>query len=119
MDMLYQTTKDHESLRQAIREFAENEIKPIAFALDQNNEFPDEIVKKIGENNWMGLPYSKKDGGAGLDVISYAIAVEELSRGRWRGRSYFICTYLAWSISGRSIWNKRAKRKVFSAHGKR
>ncbi|MDI9490145.1 MAG: acyl-CoA dehydrogenase [Clostridiaceae bacterium] len=78
--MLYQTTKDHESLRQAIREFAENEIKPIAFALDQNNEFPDEIVKKIGENNWMGLPYSKKDGGAGLDVISYAIAVEELSR---------------------------------------
>jgi len=46
----------------------------------KNNEFPDEIVKKIGENNWMGLPYSKKDGGAGLDVISYAIAVEELSR---------------------------------------
>jgi len=58
--MLYQTTKDHESLRQAIREFAENEIKPIAFALDQNNEFPDEIVKKIGENNWMDCLIQKK-----------------------------------------------------------
>jgi len=64
MDMLYQTTKDHESCVRQFANLRENEIKPIAFALDQNNEFPDEIVKKIGENNWMGLPYSKKDGGA-------------------------------------------------------
>lgn len=78
--MLFKTNQEHEELRKAIREFAEAEIKPIAFSLDQNNEFPDEIIKKIGENGWMGLPYSKKDGGAGKDVLSYAIAVEELSR---------------------------------------
>ncbi|WP_083329052.1 acyl-CoA dehydrogenase family protein [Peptoniphilus raoultii] len=77
---MYKTTDEHEALRKSIREFAEAEIKPIAFALDQANEFPDEIVKKMGENGWMGIPYSKEYGGAGLDALSYAIAVEELSR---------------------------------------
>ncbi|CDZ74642.1 butyryl-CoA dehydrogenase [Peptoniphilus sp. ING2-D1G] len=78
--MLFKISKEHEELRKAVREFAEAEIKPIAFQLDQENKFPDEIVKKIGENGWMGIPYSTKYGGAGKDVISYAIAVEELSR---------------------------------------
>ena len=78
--MLFKTTDEHESLRKAVREFAEAEVQPIAFSLDQNNEYPDEIVKKMGENGWMGIPYSKEYGGAGKDVISYAIAVEELSR---------------------------------------
>ncbi|HHX37933.1 MAG TPA: acyl-CoA dehydrogenase [Clostridiaceae bacterium] len=78
--MLYQTTEQHEALRQRVREFAENEIKPIAFQLDQSNEFPAEQIKKFGEMGLMGIPYPKEYGGAGLDVISYAIAVEELSR---------------------------------------
>ena len=57
------------------------EVKPIAFQLDQNNEFPEEIIKKMGsELNIMGIPYPKEYGGLGEDVISYAIAVEELSR---------------------------------------
>lgn len=78
--MLYTTTAAHEELRAKVREFAEQEIKPIAFKLDQDNEFPREIVKKMGKMGLMGIPYAKKYGGAGLDVISYAIAVEELSR---------------------------------------
>lgn len=78
--MLYKTTDNHEALRTKIREFAEAEVKPIAFMLDQNNEFPDEAVAKLGEMGIMGLPYPKKYGGAGQDILSYAIAVEELSR---------------------------------------
>lgn len=78
--MLYNTTEKHEAFRKKVREFAEKEVKPIAFELDQNNQFPDEIVKKMGELGIMGIPYPKEYGGAGLDVISYAIAVEELSR---------------------------------------
>ena len=78
--MLFQTTAEHEALRKEIRKFAEAEVKPIAFSLDQNNEFPDEIVKAMGKHGWMGLPYPKEYGGAGLDVTSYAIAVEEFSR---------------------------------------
>ena len=78
--MLYQTTQEHEELRAKVREFAEAEIKPIAFMLDKNNQFPTEAVKKMGELGLMGLPYEKKYGGAGLDALSYAIAVEELAR---------------------------------------
>ena len=78
--MLYQTTKAHESLRAKIRKFAEEEVKPIAFMLDQENEFPMEAVKKLAGMGLMGIPYPKEYGGAGLDVLSYAIAVEELAR---------------------------------------
>ena len=78
--MLFSTTKDHEEFRAKIREFAETEIKPIAFMLDKNNQFPEEAIKKFGELGLMGIPYPKKYGGAGLDTLSYSIAVEELSR---------------------------------------
>ena len=78
--MLFQTTQSHEELRAKIRAFAEEEIKPIAFLLDQQNEFPEEAVRKLGQLGLMGIPYPKEYGGAGLDVLSYAIAVEELAR---------------------------------------
>ena len=78
--MFFKTTDAHEALRAKVRQFAENEVKPIAFLLDQQNEFPDEAVKKLAELGLMGIPYPKEYGGAGLDVLSYAIAVEELSR---------------------------------------
>ena len=78
--MYFKTTEAHEEFRQKIRKFAEEEVKPIAFMLDQNNEFPMDAVKKMGEMGLMGIPYPKEYGGAGLDVMSYAIAVEELSR---------------------------------------
>ena len=78
--MLFQTTPAHEELRAKIRAFAEEEVKPIAFLMDQQNEFPEEAVRKLGEMGLMCIPYPKEYGGAGLDVLSYAIAVEELSR---------------------------------------
>ena len=78
--MLFQTTQVHEELRAKIRAFAEEEIKPIAFLLDQQNEFPDEAIRKLGEMGLMGIPFPKEYGGAGLDALSYAIAVEELAR---------------------------------------
>ncbi|WP_110943091.1 acyl-CoA dehydrogenase family protein [Inediibacterium massiliense] len=78
--MFFKTTEQHENLRIKIREFAEEEVKPIAFLLDQENKFPSEAIQKLAHMGMMGLPYPKKYGGAGLDVISYAIAVEELSR---------------------------------------
>ncbi len=78
--MLYQTTQAHEDLRAKVREFAETEIKPIAFMLDKENRFPTEAVKKMGELGLMGLPYGTEYEGAGADALSYAIAVEELAR---------------------------------------
>lgn len=78
--MSFKTTDVQEEIRQKVREFAETEVKPIAFALDQNNEFPTEAIEKFGKMGLMGIPYPKEYGGMGLDTLSYAIAVEELSR---------------------------------------
>lgn len=78
--MLYTTNREHEAFRKKIRTFAETEVKPLAFSLDQTDTFPAEIVKKMGELGIMGIPWAKEYGGAGLDALYYAIAVEELSR---------------------------------------
>lgn len=78
--MYFKVNEQHEAFRAKIREFAETEVKPIAFMLDQNNEFPTEAVAKLADMGLLGIPYPSEYGGAGLDVISYAIAVEELSR---------------------------------------
>lgn len=78
--MFFKTTEEQETFREKIREFAESEVKPLAFTLDQENQFPDEIIQKMGKQGWLGIPYPKEYGGMGLDMTSYAIAVEELSR---------------------------------------
>lgn len=78
--MLFKTTGEHEAFRAKIREFAETELKPQTFLLDKENKFPTEIVEQLGKMGIMGIPYPKEYGGMGLDILSYAIAVEELSR---------------------------------------
>ena len=78
--MLFRTTEQHEALRAQVRAFAEEFIKPQAFTWDKDNIFPREAVEKMAEMGIMGLPYPKEYGGAGSDVLSYAIAVEELAR---------------------------------------
>jgi alkylation response protein AidB-like acyl-CoA dehydrogenase/rubredoxin len=78
--MSFKTTAEHEALRSQVRKFAETEVKPIAFMLDQQNEFPADAVRQLGELGLLGIPFPKEYGGAGLDQLSYAIAVEELSR---------------------------------------
>jgi alkylation response protein AidB-like acyl-CoA dehydrogenase/rubredoxin len=78
--MSFKTTEEHEALRARVREFAEAEVKPQAFLMDKENGFPDEAIRKFGELGLMGIPFPKEYGGAGLDILSYAIAVEELAR---------------------------------------
>ena len=78
--MFFKTTEQHEEFRAKIREFAEEEVRPHAFMWDKENVFPTEAVKKLGEMGVLGTPYPKEYGGLGRDVLSYAIAVEELSR---------------------------------------
>ena len=62
------------------REFAENEVKPLAEELDEEERFPMETVEKMGKLGMMGIYFPKKYGGAGGDVLSYAMCVEELSK---------------------------------------
>jgi alkylation response protein AidB-like acyl-CoA dehydrogenase/rubredoxin len=78
--MLFATTQQQEELRTKVRAFAEEAVKPLTFLMDKENEFPDDAVADLGKMGLMGIPYPKEYGGAGLDMISYAIAVEELAR---------------------------------------
>ena len=57
--MYFKTTDEHEAFRAAIRNFAETEVKPYAIMWDKENTFPRQVVEKIAENGWMGLPYPK------------------------------------------------------------
>ena len=78
--MNFTLTKDQELVRQMVRDFAVNEVKPIAAEIDVTERFPMENVKKMGELGMMGIPFPTEFGGAGGDVLSYILAVEELSK---------------------------------------
>jgi short-chain 2-methylacyl-CoA dehydrogenase len=78
--MDFDLSRDHELIRRTAREFAVNEVAPVAEHLDRNKEFPYEIVRKLGELGFMGIPFAEEYGGAGADTLAYALAVEELTR---------------------------------------
>lgn len=72
--------KEHKLVRQLAREFAENEIKPIAEEVDATHEFPMEVYEKMAKAGFLGIKVPKKFGGAGGDHRSYAIVMEELAK---------------------------------------
>jgi butyryl-CoA dehydrogenase len=76
----FELTDEQQLIREAVKEFAESELAPIAAELDRDHRFPEEILPKLAELNLMGMPYPEKVGGAGADYVSYAIAIEEISR---------------------------------------
>jgi butyryl-CoA dehydrogenase len=78
--MDFALTREQQLVRQMVREFAENDVKPIAAEIDATERFPMESVKKMAKYKIMGLPIPKQYGGAGGDTLSYVIAVEELSK---------------------------------------
>ena len=78
--MDFELTDEQELIREAVREFADAEVAPIAAELDRDHRFPTELLPKLAELNLMGMPYPEKVGGAGADYVSYVIMIEELSR---------------------------------------
>lgn len=73
-------SKEHQMLRKMYRDFAETEVKPLAEEVDEKEMFPEETVKKLGKLGMMGVYFPKEYGGAGADVLAYAMCVEELSK---------------------------------------
>lgn len=78
--MNFQLTKEQEFVRKMVREFATNEVEPLAAEIDQEHRFPTETVEKMAKYGMLGVPFPTEYEGAGADHISYAITVEELSR---------------------------------------
>ncbi|MGH2628491.1 MAG: acyl-CoA dehydrogenase family protein [Anaerolineales bacterium] len=71
---------EHELIRQTAREFAQNEIAPIAAQFDETGEFPVETVRRMGQLGLMGIEVPDEYGGAGLDTLAYVLAMEEVSK---------------------------------------
>jgi alkylation response protein AidB-like acyl-CoA dehydrogenase len=78
--MNFEFTEDQLAIRDAAKDFAVNEIAPSAVARDIKAEFPEEIVKKMGELGFMGMMVSPDWGGAGMDTVCYVLAMEEISK---------------------------------------
>ncbi len=78
--MNFELSQDHKVLQDAVRDFVNKEIKPIAMKIDEEHAIPDTLVKKMGEMGFLGSYLPEEYGGAGLDMLSYAIVVEEVSK---------------------------------------
>ena len=78
--MNFKLEEMHRELAEMYRDFALNEVKPLAAEIDHSERFPDETVAKMAEMGLMGIPFPEEYGGAGMDNLSYAQCVEELSR---------------------------------------
>ena len=78
--MDFTLSKEHEMARQLFKDFAENEVKPLAQEIDEEHRFPRATVHKMAKYGFMGIPVPKDMGGQGCDILTYAMCVEELSK---------------------------------------
>lgn len=95
---LIELTEEQEAIIKAVREFVEQEVFPVADEMEHRDEFPDKIVEQLKEMGLFGLTIPEEHGGAGMDVMTYALVVSELSRG-WMSLSgilntHFMAAYL-------------------------
>src|SRR5512140_2140424 len=79
--MPFELTEEQRQVRELCREFADRELKPNARRWDREHHFPSEAVRQLGEMGLMGVAVSAEHGGAGMDPLAYAVAMEEISRG--------------------------------------
>ncbi len=78
--MDFQLTDEHLLIKQTVREFAEKEIAPRAEEIDQTDQFPADLFKRMGELGLLGIPFAEEYGGSGGDYLSLLIALEEIAR---------------------------------------
>jgi butyryl-CoA dehydrogenase len=76
----FSLTDEQELIRSNMREFALQHVEPIAAELDENSRHPDEVFKKLAEGGWLGIPIPQEFGGAGADLLTHVVAVEQISR---------------------------------------
>lgn len=77
---LYSLSEEHKMIRDAARDFAQNEIAPIAAQFDESGEFPAATIKKMGGMGFMGIEIPEEYGGAGMDTLAYVLALEEICK---------------------------------------
>jgi alkylation response protein AidB-like acyl-CoA dehydrogenase len=78
--MDFDLSAEHRLLRDTVRDFMVGEVAPLVDEHERERRFPTEVVRRIGELGWLGIPIPEEEGGAGLDTLAYAIAIEEIGR---------------------------------------
>ena len=87
-------TQEHENLRHTIRDFAEKEIRPVAFDIDRKNEIPRDLLTRIAKLGVSAITYKEEYGGLGGDLVSMVIAIEELARVSAACSTVFVASHL-------------------------
>ena len=110
--MDFTLSKKHEMARTLFKEFAENEVKPLAQETDENEQFPVETVEKMAKYGFLGIPVPKEYGGQGCDPLTYAMCVEE---SMWYNRCYRISSYITLYRSYYDIRYRRTEKEICSS----
>jgi alkylation response protein AidB-like acyl-CoA dehydrogenase len=78
--MDFDLSPEHVLLRDTVRDFMTSEVEPVVEEHERARRFPTDVVRRLGEMGWLGIPIPENEGGAGLDTLAYAIAIEEIAR---------------------------------------
>ncbi len=115
--MDFTLSKKHEMARTLFKEFAENEVKPLAQDVDENEQFPEETVAKMAKSGFLGIPVPKEYGGQGCRSSYIHHVCRRIIKGMRYNRRYRICSYIFMYRSDHDIRYRRAETEISSGSG--
>jgi len=103
---------EHELLRRTLRDFLAKEVEPVIEQHEKERRFPSEIVARLGEMGMLGIPFPEDEGGAGLDTLAYAIAVDEISR-VWGSLGIIVAAHISLGCNPLHLAGTQAQKDRF------
>lgn len=110
--MDFYLNEEQRAFRQEVRQFAETKLMPNSFDWDRTDHFPLEEIKEMAAKGWLGIPWDKEDGGMGKDFLSYAVALEEISRAD-AGVGVFLSVHSSAATSPLHDWGSEELKKKY------
>ncbi len=104
--------QEHRLLRETVRDFLDREVEPVVSEHERLRRFPTEIVRRIGELGWLGIPYSEDEGGAGMDTLAYAVAIEEMAR-TWGSLALIVAAHTSLGCGPLHLFGTPEQRERF------
>jgi alkylation response protein AidB-like acyl-CoA dehydrogenase len=104
--------QEHRLLRDTVRDFLDREVEPVVSEHERLRRFPAEIVSRIGELGWLGIPYPEDEGGAGMDALAYAVAVEEMAR-TWGSLALIVAAHTSLACGPVHLFGTPEQRERF------
>ncbi len=115
MEARYFNDPFYGEIREMARKFSNQEIAPLAAEIDKKKEIPQSVIEKLGENGFLGIFVPETLGGSGLDYVSYAIIVEEISRA-CASTGVFVSAHNSLGIYPILCYGSEEQKKKFLPH---